>query len=201
MMTKSFPIRLRGWGREVDYNLYPDSVALELAHENGTDFNSLYGNPMFISPEEGNFNVMDSSLALKIGFNNFAMDSFGVQRPELKLIAKQPIIPQLNILSFQNLKTSTKDWLGGIIKNIETPEEQSAFGLHNMDGVQIIKAPIGSYLGDSGILEGDVITKVEKSKIKDIAGLMTNYQENLWHGRVKLTITRNQKEMQLSIKK
>ena len=200
MMTKHFPIWLRGWGKEVDYNLFPDSVSLELAHKNGTDANSLYGNPMFISPEKGNFNVEDSSPAIKLGFKNFSLDSFGVQKPELKNIAKQPVIPQLNILSFQKVKTTTKEWLGGVIKNIETPEEQSASGLHNMDGVKVIKSPQGSRLEVSNIMEGDVIIKVEKIRIKNIGQLMTNYQENLWHGSVKLTIVRHQKEMEIIIK-
>ena len=200
MMTQHFPLWLKGWGKEVDYNLFPDSVSLSLAHENGTDINSLYGNPIFISPEKGNYNVADSSIALKLGFKNFPLNNFGVQKSDLKLIAKQPVIPQLNILSFQKVEISTKDWLGGVIKNIETPEEQSASGLHNMDGVKVIKVPIGSKLETSHIMVGDVIIKVEKLKIKNISELMTSYQKNLWHGSIELTIIRHQKEIQLLLK-
>ena len=80
-MTKHFPIWLKGWGKEVDYNLFPDSVSLALAYENNTDKNSVYGNPLFVSPEEGNFSVEESSPAIKLGIVNFPMDSFGVQKP------------------------------------------------------------------------------------------------------------------------
>ena len=38
------------WGKEVDYNLFPVAESLDLAHENNTDANSLYGNSMFVSP-------------------------------------------------------------------------------------------------------------------------------------------------------
>ncbi|MBT3209399.1 MAG: PDZ domain-containing protein [Bacteroidetes bacterium] len=199
MMTKHFPIWLKGWGKEVDYNLFPDSVSLALAYENNTDKNSVYGNPLFVSPEEGNFSVEESSPAIKLGIVNFPMDSFGVQKPELKAIAKQPDIHQLNIASLQKIQSKTREWLGATLKNIETPEEQSASGLHSINGVIVLKVKEGSKLSTAGINEGDVIIAVEKKKIKNITSLLANYQENLWHGSVKFTIVRHQKEMGIII--
>ncbi len=192
MMTKHFPIRLEGWGKEVDFNMFPDSVSLALAHENHTDTNSLYGNPLFANPEKGDFTVGENSPAFQMGFQNFSMDLFGVQVPELKAIAKRADIPDLNIISFHKEKRSTKVWLGGTLKNIETPEEQSAWGLSNLDGVIVLKVEEGSRLAASGLVDGDVIVAVEDKKIKNIADLLTSYQENLWHGRVKLDIIRQQ---------
>ncbi|MFT5887013.1 MAG: hypothetical protein ACI9IP_003486 [Arcticibacterium sp.] len=199
MMTKHFPIRLMGWGKEVDFNLFPDSLSLALAQDN-TDINSLYGNPMFISPETGDFTIEENSPAFKVGFKNFSMDNFGVQKPALKAIAKQPDIPELNIVSFQKVKKATKEWLGGTLKNIETPEEQSAWGLLSMDGVILSKIKDSSKLATSGMLEGDVIIGVEGEVVKNISELLTKYQENLWHGRLKLTISRHQQKKEVILK-
>jgi len=38
--------------------------------------------------------VKDGSPALALGFVNFPMDQFGVQKPELKAIARIPQLPQ-----------------------------------------------------------------------------------------------------------
>ncbi|MGK0138519.1 MAG: hypothetical protein ACI9DJ_001975 [Algoriphagus sp.] len=200
MMTEHFPIRLMGWGKEVDYNLFPDAISLALAQENKTDKNSLYGNPIFTSPETGDFSVENNSPAFKLGFKNFSMNNFGVQKPTLKAIAKQPDVPELNIASFQKIKKATKEWLGGTIKNIETPEEQSAWGLLSMDGIIISKIKDSSKLAASGLLDGDIILNVEGEKVKNITELLTKHQENLWHGSLKLSVSRNQKEREVILK-
>ncbi|MCH5715033.1 DUF5123 domain-containing protein [Niabella hibiscisoli] len=49
----------------IDHNLFPDEAALEKARANGTDQNSLAGDPLFIDPVNGNFNVKANSPALK----------------------------------------------------------------------------------------------------------------------------------------
>jgi hypothetical protein len=197
--TKHFPIRLAGWGKEVDFNFFPDSVSLALAQENNTDNNSLYGNPLFVNPEKGDFSVEENSPALKLGFKNFPMDRFGVQKLELKALAKQPEIPELNIMAFQKIRKSTREWLSGTLKNIETPEEQSSFGLFNMDGVIVLNVKKESKLAMSGIKEGDVIIGFDDEKVKTIIDLLNKYQEYLWHGKANLTIIRQQKEMKILI--
>lgn len=199
MMTKHFPIRLAGWGKEVDYNLFPDSTSLALAQKNNTDSNSLYGNPMFVSSETGNFKVEDNSLALKLGFENFEMDNFGVQKTELKRIAKQPTIPELLIASLQETGNSTKDWLGSTLKNIKTLAEQSASGLHSKDGVMVLSLEDKSRLAKAGLKEGDVIIAINGEKVKNIAALLKKYQETLWRGSLVLSIFRNQKEQVIEV--
>jgi len=199
MMTKHFPVRLRGWGKEIDYNFFPDSISLAKAHENNIDKNSLFGNPMFKSPENGDFTIKENSPAIKLGFKNFPMDNFGVQKAALKAIAMQPEIPELNIVTFQKAKNSTKEWLGVTLKNIETIEEQSAWGLHSTDGVIVIKIKNKSVLAASGIIDGDVIIKVEGEKIKNISELLIKYQENNWRDSLKLGIVRNQKEREVHV--
>jgi S1-C subfamily serine protease len=127
------------------------------------------------------------------------MDNFGVQKAELKAIAKQPSIPELNAPYFRNDTKSTKDWLGATLKNVETLAEQSASGLHNMDGVIVLSVKNESKLAMSGIKDGDVIVGVEGEKIKNISELLLKYQENLWHGYLKLSIVRNQKVNEIKV--
>ena len=53
---------------------------------NNTDANSLYGNPLFVNSETGDFTVYKDSPALEIGFKNFPMNQFGVQKESFKKI-------------------------------------------------------------------------------------------------------------------
>lgn len=53
-MTKYFPISLRGWGDEVDYNVFLDEVGLVSDQKEGTDEHSIFGNPQFVNLVIGN---------------------------------------------------------------------------------------------------------------------------------------------------
>ncbi|TXK83785.1 hypothetical protein [Paenibacillus sp. N3.4] len=44
----------------------------------GLDRNSVYGDPLFVDPEQGDYRVKDESPALKLGFKNFEMNRFGL---------------------------------------------------------------------------------------------------------------------------
>jgi hypothetical protein len=50
------------------------------------------GDPLFLNPTAGDFRVQPNSPALKLGFENFPMDQFGVTLPELKKLAEAPKI-------------------------------------------------------------------------------------------------------------
>jgi len=78
------------WSTNYDNNLYwninhPDDfdithkVSMADWQEKGYDLNSTSGNPNFIDPINGNFQVKENSPALKLGFKNFPMDEFGHQ--------------------------------------------------------------------------------------------------------------------------
>jgi S1-C subfamily serine protease len=69
-----------------------------------------------------------------------------------------------------------------------------------MDGVILSKIKDSSKLATSGMLEGDVIIGVEGEVVKNISELLTKYQENLWHGRLKLTISRHQQKKEVILK-
>jgi hypothetical protein len=47
----------------------------------------------FVDPAQGDYRVKDGSPALALGFVNFPMDRFGVQKPALKALARTPVLP------------------------------------------------------------------------------------------------------------
>ncbi len=87
------------WGKEMDFNLVhregliDPQPAKALADQSQRDEHSIVADAMFVDLARGDFRVKDGSPALKLGFVNFPMDQFGVQKPELKAIARTPEIP------------------------------------------------------------------------------------------------------------
>jgi hypothetical protein len=86
------------WGQEMDHNLMHKegakiAPAVELQQQSGRDENSIVADAQFIDPAKGDYRVKEGSPALALGFVNFSMDEFGVQTPELKAIARTPLLP------------------------------------------------------------------------------------------------------------
>jgi len=98
--TAYAPIRVTSWGKFINHNAFCDSVSLSRAQRNNTDQNSVVGDPMFIDPANGNYQVAEESPALKCGFINFEMDKFGVVSPKLKDISKKVGLPA--VVTFEN---------------------------------------------------------------------------------------------------
>src|SRR2546430_12655809 len=57
------------------------------------DEHSIVADAQFIDPAHGDYRVKERSPALSLGFVNFPMDRFGVQRPALKALARTPVLP------------------------------------------------------------------------------------------------------------
>lgn len=201
VLNKYRPIRLDDWGEEIDYNFFPDSLSLVYAQaqKEGQDIHSIYGNPGFIAPEEGNYQVNKASMALDIGFENFPMDQFGVLTDNLKKLAQTPEIPQLIRQEFQVKKQKTFELLGMTLKNIESVEEQSASGLVNTQGVIILDLIHNSLAQKSGLRKGDVIVKSGDNKVIDIPSLYEAYQGDRWKGRLSLQIMRDQQNQDIEL--
>jgi hypothetical protein len=184
-------ILLGAWGREVDYNLYATEQALQQVREKGVDLHSAAGDPLFRDPASGDFSVTDASPALELGFVNFPMDRFGVQRAELKAIARTPEIPELIFHRPEAAGNAAFNWLGMRIKTIETLGERSAAGLDSAAGVLILEIPEGDH--DSGVLRrGDVILAAEGVPVGTVQDLLVAYQQFKWQGRLRLLVHRNQ---------
>ncbi|MDX1326594.1 MAG: PDZ domain-containing protein [Arenibacter sp.] len=198
VFTEHKDIRLDGWGKEVDYNLFPDQESLLDAQNKGVDNNSRYGEAQFINVESGNYKVKESSPALEIGFKNFERDQFGVTNDKLKSLAKTPENPQL-FFGEDSDKEAIFDWLGAKIKNITTMAERSASGLNKTAGVLLVSVEVESVAGNSDLRQGDVIVVAEGHQIDTVADLMKAYQTYNWMGKLNLTIIRDQKEKKIII--
>lgn len=200
VMTDYKDIRLSGWGQEVDSNLFPNEKALKKAQANGTDVNSVFGNPLFVDAKIGDYTLAENSPAFKIGFKNIPMGKFGVQKPNLKAIAKTPQFPIIWSVDGNNSKElMTMNWLGATIKNIKTLEERSASGLNKTAGVIILKIAEETVLATSTLKVGDVIIEGEGEEINQIQDLMRVFQGHNWKGKINFKIFRNQKPMDLVV--
>jgi hypothetical protein len=187
-------ILLNGWGKEVDFNLFADETALQKTKVKGVDAHSMAGNPLFRDAQNGDFSVLSGSKALQLGFVNFPMDSFGVQKSELKRLAKTPIIPALLLQNDATNANNPVQWLDYQVKTISTLGEQSAAGLGEMSGVLILEVPKET---STLLLKGDVIVGAEGDKISSFLDLQKAQQAVTWTKRINLLIIRNQLEMKI----
>jgi hypothetical protein len=136
-------VNIKVWGKEIDYNAFPDSVSLKEAWSRDTDKHSVCGNLLFVDPLNGDFRLKDSAPALSVGFKNFDMDSFGVVSPKLKAAAKKVQIPA--VITLDKLGADEIiDFIGAKIKNLDTEGERSATGMDDTRGVLILDIISGS---------------------------------------------------------
>ncbi len=198
VMSDYAPIMVDYWGKEIDSNFFLQKSSLTAAQENGTDGNSIFGNPEFVDPNAGNYNVRSSSKALEIGFKNFPVDNFGVVSPTLKRKAAKPVIAGIKILN-NNKEGAKTEWLGATIKNIETLGEQSAAGLPDKNGVLVLRVSTGSFAEKSGLKQGDVIRKIDTKIISSVGEMVTILQVKFWLSQVPATIVHNQQEEQITL--
>jgi hypothetical protein len=185
------------WGSEMDYNLvHRDGAkgkepATELQQQSGRDQHSIVADAQFEDPAKGDYRVKKGSPALALGFVNFPMDRFGVQKPELKAIARVPQIPQGEIAARAVTRAADPmTWLGASVRNITGEGEMSAFGLPGVTGVLVLEAAADSVLSKAGLRKNDVILSVNDGKIPDTAALRSQA------GQIqKIEVSRDQKKL------
>ncbi len=165
------------WGREVDFNLFTTSEADRLKFAaNGCDAHSLTGDPLFTNREIGDYRVKDDSPALKLGFQNFSMDDFGVQKPELKKVARTPKLPgnepPLQSTAQRSKQSIEHVWRGAIIRNI-SGDEFSAFGVSkDAGGVHLKSVPSNSEAAADGFKSNDLIQSLNDQSVKSVSDLL-----------------------------
>jgi len=192
------------WGKEVDYNYFVASEAHKMKFNvNDCDLNSAFGDIEFMDAAKGNFRVKDNSPALKIGFINFAMDKFGVQKPSLKAIAKTPVIPELKI-SYEKPavvpKITKHYWMDVELKEPKG-EEMSAFGVGFDDGgVLLSSVTENGVAAKSGFRTSDLIQGVNGVRIKTIQQLKDFITANSTKNqKFVFTVIRNQTPVKVAI--
>ncbi|GAL63065.1 hypothetical protein JCM19300_1083 [Algibacter lectus] len=201
IVQKSYQdVRLSGWGKEMDYNFFPNEESMLKAQIYNRDLHSAFGDPMFKDPASLDFSVAENSPALKIGFKNFPMDQFGVQNAELKKMAKTPEIPVMRDPSEENKKgTLVVAWLRNDLKSVESEQEQSAYGLNTPEGVILLKVWSGSpAVKNNGLKKGDVILEADGKKVKTVKDFFQINVENKTN-KLDLVIMRNQSEKKITI--
>jgi hypothetical protein len=167
------------WGKEVDRNFFMNEGQQMMFALKDWDHNSIYGDPMFVDPSVGDYRLKEGSPAFKIGFKNFPMDQFGVQKPELKAIAKTPRFPRLRFNVKQNTTYGRKDfekwksesWMGAVIGELKKGQH-TAFGVsEESGGIHLIKVLPGSAAAKAGLQNGDLIQFINDQPVKNIAAL------------------------------
>ncbi len=190
------PIGISDWGKEVDYNAFPDSVSLAEARSRGTDEHSVYGPLSFEDPEKGDFRVKRGAAALSVGFKNPAMDSFGVVSPELKAIAKKIVLPPISAANKLN-KNDIIDFMGARIKNLSTPGEQSATGMDQIRAVLVLSVAPGSAASEF-LLPNDVILTFNHKRIGNLKDLQ-EARSSVTDKNTEIVIFRNQRQLMQKI--
>ena len=195
------------WGAEMDFNLVQKSgattnaPATRLQQQSGRDEHSIVADAQFVDPARGDYRVKDGSPALALGFVNFPMDQFGVQKPELKAIARTPQLPQPKtpapVAAARAADPVT--WLGARVRNITDEGEMSAFGLPGVTGVLVLEVPADSPLAKAGLKKNDVILSVNGSKTSDTAALLKQAPAMPAGSSLKLGISRDQKEIVMQL--
>jgi hypothetical protein len=193
------------WGADMDYNLVEKagagpSPATALQKQSGRDGHSIVADAVFMDAAKGDYRVRKNSPALKLGFVNFPMDRFGVQKPELKAIARAPSLPapqvaQVPIAASDN---PPRDWLGASVRDLVDEGEMSAFGIGRR-AVLVREVSPESALARGGLQKGDVILSLNGTVVNDARALAA--RTRTWSAGHSFTvgILRNQKEMTLDI--
>ena len=186
------PIRVPYWGKFINHNAFRDSASLASAQLNNTDQNSVVGDPMFLDPANGNYQVAEGSPALKCGFVNFEMDIFGVVSPKLKAISRKVELPAADPTTEQKGDEIT-EFMGMKIKNISTLGERSATGMYSETGILIIDVPAkSSFAGNLRL--NDVIIGFNGSPVTKINELLEQQARTGQVRTVEVKVFRNQKE-------
>jgi hypothetical protein len=195
------------WGAAMDFNLVQNSgattssPATKLQQQSGRDEHSIVADAQFIDPARGDYRVKDGSPALALGFVNFPMDQFGVQKPELKAIARMPELPEPEIPANATAirDTTPVKWLGASVRNIADEGEMSAFGLPGVTGVLVLDVPVESALAKAGLRKNDVILSINGAKMADTAALRRQTESLAAGSSLNLGVSRDQKEMSVEL--
>lgn len=190
------PINILVWGKEVDYNTFPDSISLAEARARGTDSHSVYGALAFEDPAQGDFRLKTGAAAFIVGFKNFAMDSFGVVSSWLKATAKKPSFPA--VMAINNRGTDeTIDLMGARMKNLSTLGEQSATGMDAVRGVLVLSIAPGAAASEF-LKVNDVILALNGRKVNSLRELL-EARLSVIGTNTEILIFRNQRQLQLKI--
>ncbi|MEO6229933.1 MAG: PDZ domain-containing protein [Ferruginibacter sp.] len=190
--TGYMPIHIPVWGKETDYNIFPDSASLKAAWANGTDKHSICGQQPFVNPAVGDYRLKAGAAAFAVGFKNFPMDSFGVLSPWLKKLSKKVTLP-IPVSDKQQSNEAMLDFMGAQIKNLSTMGEQSATGMSEIKGVLVVNVLAGS-AASKFLQTNDVMLSINNKLLNTVNDLRDACKQ-FGGNKVELTVFRNQKPL------
>ncbi|MEI6673738.1 MAG: PDZ domain-containing protein [Verrucomicrobiota bacterium] len=190
------------WGKEINNNLLHKPgltspvPAAGLRDQSGRDEHSLEGDAMFVNPATGDYRVKDGSPALALGFKNFPMDQFGVQKPALRALAKSPVLPEAGpaapVVPPSNRSDAVANWLGASVKNLVGLGEVSATGMSAEIGVRVAEIPNGCAAAKAGFQSNDVILRCNNQPTDTLDALLKACREATGKGKIKFEVWRKQ---------
>ncbi len=196
--TGYFPILMPDvWGKEIDYNIFLDSMALEKSQISGRDHHSVYSRIEFKDPSHGDYQITEDSESSRIGFKNFAMDSFGVVSPALIALAKKFPFPELLTVPSATAPDEVYDFMGMKIKNLTTMGERSATGMSKETGVLVLEVTSQSQAADY-LKPNDVILKYNNRVVQKLADLVEARMSQIGSS-CEVIVFRNQKQLSVKI--
>ena len=193
------------WGKELDYNLVHQigrtkpQPAAALQAQSGRDEHSIMADALFVDPVKGDFRVRAGSPALALGFKNFPMDQFGVQKPALKMVARTPSFNYSPQKQSQR-NGQEKNWLGAKVRNIVGEGEMSAYGTPGETGVLVLEVPAGGALDAAGLKKDDVILKLDDWVVDQCSDLLRRAASQQPGREIKIGIQRTQTPRMLTVK-
>jgi hypothetical protein len=194
------------WGLECDRNLLhqPDQFvpvpARQLQQQSGRDLHSLAADARFLDPATGDYRVAEDSPALALGFQNFAMDQFGVRSPTLRAIAKSPVLPAAPTPSIdESDPTGRVIWQGATFREL-IGEEYSALGVaRDSGGVVVIEVKPASPAARAGLQVNDLVQGVNRQAIADLGTWRAAIADLPENTSVQLEIIRNQNRIEIAV--
>jgi hypothetical protein len=167
--------------------------------QSGCDEHSIEADARFVDAAAGDYRVRGNSPALRLGFQNFPMDQFGVQSPKRKSIARTPELPRTGTVLPATLQsgrdTSIAAWLGASVKNIVGMGEVSASGLPGEIGVLLLDVQPDTRAASAGLRKGDVVLQLGGNRTDALQDLRRLSAESPAFGTVRITIWRSQREL------
>ena len=192
------------WVATFDYNLRHKALeitspAATLQKWSNQDEHSLLADAQLIDPAKGDFRVKDGSPALSLGFVNFPMDQFGVQKPSFKAIARIPSFEKAKPEKIQR-NASVQTWLQARVRNLVGQGEMSVYGTPGENGIIVQEVSAGTALAEAGLQKNDVILSINDKTTNEFVQLFRISSDLKPGAEIKIGILRLQKSMTLTAK-
>ncbi len=197
--TSYFPVGMPVvWTKEIDRNIFLDSIALKKSKVEGRDTHSVYSSTIFIDAAKGDYRLKKNSPAFSTGFRNFDMDQFGVVSEKLKSQTQKVPLPEL--ISFISDKSNEVYTILGLnVKNM-TLGERSATGMFEEKGTFIVSVNYDSRF--NGILKPkDVILSYNEKEINNIRDFQEAVIAPNWTDSLKIVVFRESDMVRIKLKK